>query len=89
MDEQEKPERDGATRRNDGRWMGRITLADGKRKAVYGASKTAVLKKIHKLQADQDAGLPIISDRRTVAQFLNEWLETVRTPALLGRAHLR
>ena len=80
MEEEQKKQadRDRATKRNDGRWMGRLTLPNGKRKAVYAPTKDAVLKQIRKMENDQDAGLPVVSDKRTVGQYLKEWLEVIR-----------
>jgi integrase len=64
--------------RTDGRWMGKLWLDDGTRKSVYGKSRAEVEGKLRRLAADQAKGLPIVSDKRTVAEFLTEWLETVR-----------
>ena len=74
--------------RADGRWMGKLWLDDGTRKSVYGKSRDAVEGKLRKLAADQSKGLPIVSDKRTVAEFLTEWLETVR-PRLQPTTHAR
>lgn len=69
---------EGATsKRADGRWMGRLSLGDGKRKYVYGKTEEEVLDRMHDLKSDLKKGLPIVSDRRTVEDFLAEWLETV------------
>jgi len=65
-------------RKSDGRWMGKLWLEDGKRKCVYGKTEDEVAAKLAKLAADHRKGLPIVSDKRTVAEFLTEWLETVR-----------
>lgn len=68
----------GVTERKDGRWMGRLSLEDGRRKAIYGKSADDVREQLRKLRHQLDQGLPIVSDKRTVEEFLKEWLETVR-----------
>jgi integrase len=57
--------------------MGRLSLGDGKRKYVYGKTEEEVLDRMHDLKSDLKKGLPIVSDKRTVEDFLAEWLETV------------
>ena len=68
----------GVTERKDGRWMGRLSLEDGRRKAIYGKSPDDVREQLRKLRSQLDQGLPIVSDKRTVGEYLVEWLETVR-----------
>jgi integrase len=45
-----------------------------------------VVKKLAALRQDRDAGLPISSERRTVADYLESWLE-MRKPSLRPGAH--
>lgn len=65
-------------RKSDDRWMGKLWLDDGTRKSIYGKSKDEVKARLRKLAGDQEKGLPVVSDKRTVSEFLTEWLETVR-----------
>lgn len=84
-----KKKYDGTTSlRNDGRWMGKLWLDDGTRKSVYGKTKEEVEAKLRKVARDQEKGLPIVSDKRTVGEYLTEWLETVR-PRLQPTTHTR
>ena len=62
------------TERADGRWMGRVSLPNGKRKAVYGRTRAEANAKMKKTQRDVDAGLPVADDRITVGNFLDAWL---------------
>lgn len=70
--------------RANGAWMGRVDLgydAAGKRrrKCVYGKTRDEVAKRMKKLLYDQQQGLPIQTERQSVAVFLDKWLkETVR-----------
>jgi hypothetical protein len=62
------------SQRADGRWMARLTLAAGGRKYYYGKTWEEVHRQLVKAQADQQQGLPIATERQTVAQFLTRWL---------------
>lgn len=73
----------------DGRWWGRITIGvyttpAGKRaqrrRVVYGPTRGAVARALHKLLKDRDAGLPIQSERQTLKQYLTHWLHHVILP---------
>src|SRR5438132_11619025 len=57
------------------RWVGRITLADGSRRDVYGRSQAEARRKLEKLKRNASLGLPIITERQTTGQFLLHWLE--------------
>ena len=67
-------------RRNDGRWAGAVSLGwrNGKRlrRQVYGRTRADVVTKLTKLLRDHQQGLPVESSRLTVAQFLEQWLES-------------
>ena len=69
--------------RKDGRWCGIISLGwtDGKRhrKAVYGATAAEVQDKLTALKSKKLSGVPIETDRRTVARFLTDWLASVKS----------
>lgn len=65
-------------RRVDGRWEAQVTLPDGKRKSFYGSKERDVLQKIRQVQRDIDAGLPIVEDKQTIAQYLTSWLDTIK-----------
>ena len=62
-------------KRADGRWAGAISLPDGSRKWCYGKTQQEVARKIADARRDRDSGLPISSERRTVGQYLETWLE--------------
>lgn len=75
-------------KRRDGRWCATVSVDGGKRKSFYGRTRQEVARKLAAaLKARQD-GLPLPAERQTVAQFLSDWLESVR-PSLRPRTHLR
>src|SRR3712207_3931607 len=59
----------------DGRWWARLTLPNGKRKALYGKTRREVQQKLTAVLSDQQKGLPVVGERQTVGQFLTRWLE--------------
>ena len=65
--------------RKDGRWVGSLNLGweDGKRKRrhFYAATAAEVRDELLKARTDQSHGLPVASERQTVAKFLEDWLE--------------
>jgi len=66
-------------KRADGRWEGAITLpgTGGKRKRFYGDTQREVREKLTALHHDLNQGLPVVTERQTVAQFLDAWLADV------------
>jgi integrase len=72
--------------RHDGLWVGvlHVGYRDGRRqrKTVYGKTAEEAAAKLRKEQANRDNGLPIITGRQTVKQFLLDWLENSAKPSL-------
>lgn len=63
-------------RKSDNKWVGSVSLADGKRKVIYGRTRDEVAKKVTNLLKTIADCLPIQTDERTtVGQFLESWLE--------------
>ena len=74
--------------RADGRWEARVSLDNGHRKAFYGRTRPEVSQKLAAaLKARQD-GLPPVSERQTVRQYMSNWLESAR-PSLRPKTWLR
>lgn len=73
--------------RKDGRWCGIISLGwrEGKRrrKFVYGATAEKVQDKLTALKSKKLSGVPIETDRRTVARFFADWLASVKSSVRL------
>ncbi|MDA1010641.1 MAG: tyrosine-type recombinase/integrase [Chloroflexi bacterium] len=66
-------------RRSDGLYVAALTLPDGKRKRFYGRTRAGAAEKLSTAQADLAKGLPLPSERLTVAAFLDRWLEDARS----------
>ena len=77
--------------RSDGRWCAQLDLGweGGKRrrKYVYGATAQEVQNELLKARSDRAAGLPVVLDRQTVAQFLQDWLENSVRPSVRLRTY--
>jgi integrase len=68
--------------RGDGLWVAAVSLGydqDGKllRKVVYGKTHEEARGKLISLLSDQQRGIPIPTERQTVARFLDSWLTDV------------
>jgi len=63
----------------DSRWRAAVTLPDGRRKYVSGATREAVAKQLRQVQRLKDEGLPVRTDGRapTVEAWLMHWLEHI------------
>lgn len=64
--------------RPDGTWEARLSLPGGKRKSVYAKTRREVQDKLRTAQRDIDSGLDLSAGRRTVAQYLDDWLARVK-----------
>lgn len=71
--------------RKDGRWEGKVCLGfiNGKlkRKSLYGKTRKEVQEKLTQTLRTVQQGLPVITGRKSVETFLNDWLETVVKPS--------
>jgi integrase len=78
-------------KRKDGRWAGVINLGyqEGKlkRKTFYGETREDVRGKLVAALSDQQKGLPVITERQTVAVFLEKWLEECVKPSVRYRTY--
>ncbi len=66
------------TKSANGLWQARLTLADGRRKAVYGKTRQEAFQKLTAALRDRDRGLPIVAERQTVGQYAATWLEAIK-----------
>src|SRR5215469_4657752 len=66
-------------KRADGRWHGRLTISDGKRKHIYGKTRQEVARRMVDIQHEIHSGLPILDERQTVGQFLEIWIEVAKS----------
>lgn len=68
------------TKRKDGRWEARVSLDGGRRKCYYAQSYEDALEKLTRARADRQNGIPIITERQTVKELLESWLEDYARP---------
>jgi len=73
--------------RGDGQWVGRMTLEGGKRKTVYAPTRKEVTAKLNEVKRSVEAGLSLDADKRTVAQFLDDWLEASAKPSVAPKTY--
>jgi integrase len=71
-------------RASDGKWCSAITVGyesgKPKRKMLYGKTRKEVADKLAAALRDQQQGLPVTTERQTVAQFLMRWLADTIAP---------
>ena len=89
--------------RKDGRWVALLNLGrlEGKRsrKSYYGETRREVQERLTKALGDIQQGLPVVSERQTVGDYLGWWVVNVAKPTVrpstwtsyeeLVRLHLR
>ena len=54
--------------RPDGRWVGQVSLEDGKRKYLYGKTRKEVADKLHQALQEQKQGILATGPQQNVAQ---------------------
>jgi integrase len=80
------------SKRADGRWMARLhlgydTAGRRQRQTFYGTTRKEVQEKLVAARHAQQQGLPVRTDRQTVAQFLVQWVEESARPAVRPRTY--
>jgi integrase len=76
------------SRHPDGRWMTRITLANGKRKAFYADTRQEAARLLAAALRDRDVGVPIVGEKQTVDSYLTQWLSDIK-PTIRVRSWIR
>jgi integrase len=66
--------------RPDGRWCAILSLDSGKRKSLYGRTRSEVLAKLREAQRQQDKGIDVSGPRVTLGAWLDHWLTKTVTP---------
>jgi len=65
--------------RQDGRWAASLSLGRLKRKHFLGHSRGEVAAKLAVAIHEQQQGVPVVSNKQNVAQYLVHWLDSVKT----------
>jgi integrase len=76
-------------RKEDNKWVGSITLENGKRKVFYGKTRREVQEKMKVALHEQQQGTLVKSSPQTVAQFLADWLENTQRRRVRPRTYER
>jgi integrase len=78
-------------RKGDKRWVGSFRTEDGSRKYVYGETYAITLEKLRKAQREHQQGMVVTGPQTTITlrNYLEDWLETVRKPALRVSTYVR
>lgn len=63
-------------KRADGRWEARVILQNGARKSLYGKTRQEVVRLLDQVRRDREQGLGALTDRQTVGQYLEVWLQS-------------
>lgn len=63
-------------KRGDGRWEAMVTLPNGQRKSLYRKTQTEANAARIKVLHDLGHGIPVVSERQTVGEYLPRWLDT-------------
>lgn len=61
----------------DGRFIARLRLGDGRRKAFYGKTKAEAIAKLGAAAHAHRRGLPIPAEKQTFDDFIKKWVETL------------
>lgn len=69
-------------RKSDGKWVGSISLENGKRKIYYGRTRKEVQEKMKVALREQQQGTLITAPQQTLKTYLEQWLEEVQKPTL-------
>ncbi len=78
-------------KRDDGRWMAALNLGykvspDGKRrrdrKYLYGTKRREVAEKLTAALREHQQGMPVATERQSVAQYMTRWLADVAKPSV-------
>jgi integrase len=77
-------------RRNDGRWVGEMTIEGRKRKFVYGKTRKEVQEKLQTALQELQQGIVMTGTaRQTLEQFLTDWLENSQKQSVRARTYER
>ena len=69
-------------RKSDNKWVGSITLEDGKRKVFYGKTQKEVQDKVNEALYEQQRGMLATGSNATVQEYVEQWLEEVHKPTV-------
>ena len=68
--------------RKDGRWVGEVTLENGRRKPLYGKTRKEVAEKLNAALQAQKQGTLATGPQQKLKDYLDQWLEEVHKPTV-------
>ena len=77
------------TKRPDGRYEGRVTLPDSKRRSFYGKTRQEANQKLQQAQKAISDGLPLAGERQSTGAFLEAWLRDSAAPHVRPKTLVR
>jgi hypothetical protein len=75
-------------RSSDGRWVGTLSLSNGKRKSFYGETRKEAADKMCQAQRDQENGLDLSATTLTVATYLERWLRDAVRDSVKAKTYI-
>lgn len=75
-------------RSSDGRWVGTLSLPNGKRKSFYGGTRKEASDKMRQAQRDQEDGLDLSAGALTVAAYLERWLRDAVKDSVKAKTYI-
>ncbi len=77
-------------RRNDGRWVGEMTIEGRKRKFVYGKTRKEAQERLQAALQELQQGIVLEGNaKQTVGQFLTDWVENSQKQNVRPRTYER
>lgn len=76
-------------RKSDKKWVGSISLENGKRKVFYGKSRKEVQEKMKGALHEQQQGTLVTAPQQTLKSYLEQWLEEVQKPTLRVSSYVK
>ena len=77
-------------RRNNGRWVGEMTVEGRQRKFIYGKTRKEVQDKLQAAIQEKQQGIVLTGTaRQTLEQFLADWLENSQKQSVRPRTYER
>ena len=76
-------------RKSDGKWVGSLSLPDGKRKIFYGKKQAEVIKKLQAALHEFQQGMLVLAPQEPLKTYLERWLEDVHRPAIRVSSYVK
>ncbi|MFT4040963.1 MAG: tyrosine-type recombinase/integrase [Thermomicrobiales bacterium] len=75
-------------RSSDGRWVGTLSLPNGKRKSFYGETRKEAADRMKQAQRDQENGIDLSAAALTVSMYLERWLRDAVKDSVKAKTYI-